>query len=124
MSQHGQQHLLNTRTMAGAREMRRLKRERLVKDLGLERGQLARLQIPDFLETEFSLPDESRTWSVRVGRCAICGFGPLHILIARVDAKKVFFVRCTNYGCEQKTPEFSKSQLAIRHWKLVAALSK
>lgn len=119
-----QQVLLNTRTMASTREMRRLKRERLVKDLGLKPGQLARLGDPDFAETEFNMPDESRTWSVRVGPCAACGFGPLQILVARVDDKTVFFVRCTNYGCDQKTPEFGKSQLAIRHWKLVAALSK
>lgn len=123
-----QQPLIRTGSMSSAREMRALKRARQLKELGIKKGdaRLSNLK-PDFNDAEFSLPDEDREFQFNTYKpCPHCGnFGQLLVRqYAAEDCKPTYTVRCSIVRCGFSTPPLPSSQLAIRHWKLVAALSK
>lgn len=108
--------------------MRALHRARKMKELGIRKGdaRLPNLK-PDFNNDEFSLPDEDRAFQFNTYKhCPQCNnFGQKLVrLHSPVNGKSTYTVRCSNDRCNFSTPPLPSSQLAIRHWKLVAAFSK
>lgn len=125
----GQTQLFNTGSMSSARAMRKLRRDREIERLRLQRR--TKLEFPqgkrlDFAEREFNLTDEERNHVVWLGDCPMCHYGPLHTMRVHVDGhgKKSYSIQCANSGCSHPTEKFPSSQMAIRNWKVIAALHK
>ncbi len=121
--------LLNTRSMSSAREMNALKRSRerqKLVDRGVTPKQPTMRVKPLFADTEFSLPDEDRCFSVqKVKRCPMCQ-SAIHLPVLRrwFDAVRTanYQISCSNPDCEYATPPMPNSQDAVRHWQLSAIL--
>lgn len=124
----GQTQLFNTSSMSSARAMRKLRREREIERFRLQRRNYKTdVCFPkDFAEREFNLTDEERNHAVRLGECPMCHYGPLHTMRVHVDGhgKKSYSIQCANSGCSHPTEKFPSSQMAIRNWKVIAALHK
>lgn len=127
MSANGnaQRNLLNTRQMTSAREMNAFKRAKAIKDAGIRCVVPPPKPKPDFKDVEFSLPDEERSFALNYFTpCPQCGVGMAELVRQGSLLGQEFTVRCNLVSCGYETPPMKSSQLAIRHWKLVAALSK
>jgi len=119
-----QRPLFNTASLSSAREMRRLKRDRVIKQSGIRRVISKPMSQSDTEETEFNLRDEDRFYYMNLP-CHNCGSrmprlyretdsnGPMH---------PKFRIFCT--GCDYETPEFPSSKQAVTHWKMLSALTK
>lgn len=123
---NGQRNLLNTRQMTSDREMRRFKRAKEIQGLHLKHKLAEPKPRPDYVPVEFGLRDESRKWTVLLKSCPMCNWQGGHELcvMKKPFEKDAFWVKCRNPKCSHRTPPMDSSQLAIRHWQLVAALSK
>ena len=125
--------LLNTGSMSSAREVNRLRRERLIAKHNIKRRAAFAKAAGDFVDTQFSLPDEPRDYSMGL-KCPQCGSerSELCRLIPLAEKKSevgtiihfVYFMRCCAEYCLYRTPEFKSSAKAVHHWKLLAALTK
>jgi hypothetical protein len=76
-------------------------------------------------EMEFNLPGEDREWNLGFREpCPQCGgWANLHARYPKTMTP-VYTVECSRDNCDNSTPEMPTSQLAIRHWQLVAKLAK
>ena len=126
--------LLNTRGMSSAKEMRKLRRGREVERLRLCRKtkmEVSYRQKDGWEQAGFPMADEDRYFIARLCPCPECGYNQDQHLDRRVVGRKTEFrVGCGavqgSFGgnCNFSTPWLKSSQLAIQHWKVVAALSK
>jgi len=121
-----QKTLINTHSLSSAKSVRKLRREREVERLRLQRKTKTRVEYNTLRATDFTFKDESRNWTIFAGACSQCGWDGQHYLhiFCAPGAKPEYSLHCRNTDCNHCTPKFSSSQLAIRHWKLLTALTK
>lgn len=121
-----QRQLFNTRMMTSAKEMRKLRREREVERLRLQRKVRGPVNYPSQTETEFNLPDEARLWLLKF-ECPKCHWREpyMRTWVEQPDGKKRFQIYCgNNTTCGFEGPAMKSSQDAVQNWKLTTALLK
>jgi hypothetical protein len=116
---------MNTRGMSSAREMRKLRRDREVERLRIERKAKVVCAVQNWTEDGLHFPDEDRNFTVYVGKCWMCGRDGGHWLAKfKKPTGIVYRIICNNDKCKNMTSELPSSKLAIQNWKVTQALHK
>ncbi len=121
-----QQQLLNTRGMSSAREMRKLRRDREVTRLRLQRKLKMPVdnKYPGPVTSEFVMPDEDRDFTLAALKCWMCSTkGSIYMrkVTHKPENLTTFQLYCQ---CGNQSAEFPKSQHALQYWRVMLALNK
>lgn len=130
MREH-QPSLIRTGGMSSAREMRKIRRDREVQRLRLQRKIKSEVVKPDNRSwgenPDFDFKDEDRDWRLTIVACPVCGTDQPYMRTFQEEGKKRFQIYCRNntiHGCQHRTPVLGSAKAAVNHWKLHAAMCR